>query len=91
MKIDWLVTNMTAVGSPGRGERAIWGGGVILIGRFLANSGRICGRGETLWCENPSLELSQLYLGSFDENRVVGNQCNSYRYPLEERNVQSRV
>ena len=46
MKIEWLVIDVTAVGSPDRAERAILG--VILAGRFFANSGRICGRGATL-------------------------------------------
>ena len=42
MKVEWLVTNATLVGSPDRAERAILG--VVLDGRcFLANSGRICG------------------------------------------------
>ena len=26
MKIEWLVTDVTAIGFPGRVERAIWGG-----------------------------------------------------------------
>ena len=46
MKIEWLVSDVTAVGSPDRSERAILG--MIVAGRFLANSGCICGRGATL-------------------------------------------
>ena len=46
MKTEWLVADVTAVRSPDRAERAILG--VILAGRFLANSGRICGCGATL-------------------------------------------
>ena len=46
MKIEWLVANVTAVGSPDRAKRAILE--VILVGRFLANLGCICGRGATL-------------------------------------------
>ena len=46
MKIERLVPNVTAVGSPDRVERAIIG--VILAGHFFGNSGRICGRGATL-------------------------------------------
>ena len=62
MKIEWLVTDVTTVGSPDIAERAILG--VLLAGFFLvnfcdraatcwlgvllANSGRICGRGATL-------------------------------------------
>ena len=41
-KIEWLVAYMTL----DRAKRAILG--VILVGRFLANLGCICGRGETL-------------------------------------------
>ena len=41
IKIEWLVPNVTAVGSPDRAERAILG--VILAGRFLANSGQFGG------------------------------------------------
>ena len=37
MNIEILVTNVTAVGSPDREEHTILG--VILTGRFLANSG----------------------------------------------------
>ena len=33
MKIEWLVTNLTAVGSPGRAERAVLG--VISAGRVF--------------------------------------------------------
>ena len=43
MKIEWLVTNVTAIGPPGRAEHAILE--VILAGRLLANSGCICGQG----------------------------------------------
>ena len=41
MNIEWLVTNLTAIGSPGRAERAVLG--MILAGR-VAYSGHICGR-----------------------------------------------
>ena len=53
MKTEWLSTNMAAVGSPDREERAILG--VILTVQFLANLGRICGQGATLRCRNPLL------------------------------------
>ena len=46
MKIELLVTDVTAVGSHSRAERAILG--VILAEYFLANFGHICGRGVTL-------------------------------------------
>ena len=46
MKIEWLVTDVTAVESPDRVESAILG--VILAEPFLANPGCICGRGATL-------------------------------------------
>ena len=65
MKIEWLVTDVSAVRSPDRAECAILA--VILTernmlfwGRFwlrnlLANSGRFRGRGATLCCRNPLL------------------------------------
>ena len=47
MKIEWLVTDVTAVGSPVRAENTIFWS--ILAERiFFANSGRICGRGGIL-------------------------------------------
>ena len=48
MKIEWLVTKVTAVKSPDRAERAIFC--VILAGSFLANSCHLCGPGATLCC-----------------------------------------
>ena len=53
MKIEWLVIDVTVVGSPDRAERAILG--VILAGCLFANSGPFCGWGVTLWCRNPLL------------------------------------
>ena len=41
MKIEWLVTDLTAVGSSGKVECAVLG--LILAGNFFANSGHICG------------------------------------------------
>ena len=46
MKTEWLVANVTAVESPERAERAMLE--LILAGRFLVNSDRICGWGVTL-------------------------------------------
>ena len=43
MKIESLVSDVTAVGSPDRAERAILG--VILAERFFCQLGCICGRG----------------------------------------------
>ena len=34
----------------------------ILLGVFLANQGRFCGRGATLWCRNPLLSYSNFTL-----------------------------
>ena len=49
MKIEWLVTNVTAVGSPARAERDFFG----TILDFFASSGGYCGRGGTLGSGNP--------------------------------------
>ena len=43
MEIEWLVTKITAVGSPDRAERAILG-----VGVFLANLGHFCSQGAIL-------------------------------------------
>ena len=48
---------------------------------FLVNLGHVCGRGGILWCENPNLNPNFVYLGSFNENRLVGWQCNSSQTP----------
>ena len=61
MKIEWLVAVVTALGSPDRVECAILG--MILAGRFLANSGRFCGWGATLWCRTPRLGLNNFTQG----------------------------
>ena len=45
MKIEWLVTNVAAIGSPDRAERAILG--VILAGHVFDKSRSFCGRGAT--------------------------------------------
>ena len=45
MRIEWLVTDVTAIGSPDRAERAILGGD--FGSNCLANSGHINGRGAT--------------------------------------------
>ena len=60
-KIEWLITNVTAIGSPGWAKRAILG--VILAGVFLANSGHICGRWATLWCRNLLLSSNNFTWG----------------------------
>ena len=64
MKIEWIVANVTAAGSPDRAERAIWG--TVLAGFFLVNSGHICGRGATLRCRNPLLSPS-----NFDQGHLM--------------------
>ena len=46
MKIECLVTNVMAVRSPERAERAMLE--VIVAWHFLVNSDRFCGQGVTL-------------------------------------------
>ena len=46
MEIEWLVIDVTAIGSPDKAECTILG--MILAWPFLANLGCICGRGATL-------------------------------------------
>ena len=57
MKVEWLVADVTAVGTPDRAEpHAILG---VITARFLFdNSGRIYGLGAILWCRNPLLSLN---------------------------------
>ena len=61
MKTKWLVADVTALESPGRGECAILG--VILAERFFANSGRICRLGATLRCRTPLLSRNNFTQG----------------------------
>ena len=61
MKLEWLVTNVTASGSPDRVERTILE--VILAEHFFANLGRICGREAILWCRNPLLSPNNFTYG----------------------------
>ena len=61
MKIEWLVTDVTAVGSLDRAECAILG--VILAEVFFVNPGHFCGRGTTLWCRNPLLSSNNFTQG----------------------------
>ena len=44
--MEWLVTDVTAVGSPDRAGRAILG--CDFGWEFFVNLGRICGRGATV-------------------------------------------
>ena len=53
MKTEWLVADVTVVGSLDRAKRAILG--VVVAELVLANPGHFCGRGATLWCRNPVL------------------------------------
>ena len=53
VKTEWLVDDVTAVGSIDRAERAILG--LFVAGRVLANPGHFCGRGATLWYRNAPL------------------------------------
>ena len=59
-KTKWLVSNVIAIGSPGRAERAILGD--ILAGRVFAGLGHVCGRWATLWCRNLLLSSSNFKL-----------------------------
>ena len=58
MKIEGLVTSVTAVGSPDRAERVIFG--VVLAGRFLANSGSFVGGGPICDVRTPYCALTTL-------------------------------
>ena len=61
VKMEWLIPNVMAVGSPGRAERAI--SGVFVTGRVFGQSRSFCGRGATLWCTNPLLSSNNFTWG----------------------------
>ena len=61
MKVEWLVINVTSVGSPDIAEPAIFG--VVLAGYFLAISGRSCGLGAILWCRKILLSSNNFSYG----------------------------
>ena len=52
MKIEWLVADVTDVGSLDRAKRAILG--LIFVERGLANPGHFCGRGALCYGRIPS-------------------------------------
>ena len=81
MKIEWLVTDVTTIGSPDRAERAILG--LILAWRVFAQFRTYLWWESPFVMQKPPLELWELYSGSFDENRVVGSRCTSYRIPWQ--------
>ena len=54
MKLEWLVTDVTAGGSSDRGGRAILGG--VLAGRVFGQFRPHCGSGSHLGMEEPPLE-----------------------------------
>ena len=66
MKIEWWVTDVTAVGSLDKAERAILGG--ILAGCVFGRSRSYLWSGRQIVVKEPPLELWQFYLKSFNEN-----------------------
>ena len=54
MKIEWLVADVTGVGSLDRAERAILR--LILGGHFFADLGHFCGQAAPFLVKNPPLE-----------------------------------
>ena len=55
-KVEWLITNITAVGSPAGAETVSWGD----FGCFLANSGSFCAQRAMLRPGNPSPSVKTL-------------------------------
>ena len=55
MKTEWLVTDVIAVGSPGKAEHAILG--VILAGRVFGQSRSFLWSGSHFMMYEPPLEL----------------------------------
>ena len=78
MKPEWLVTNVAAVESPDRAERAILG---VILGVFWPIRAN-CVIGEPHGdVRIPSWILTSL--GSFSGNRVIDYQCNICRVPSQ--------
>ena len=63
MKIEWLVTDVTAVESPDRAERAIFGVILGIFGQFRP----FLWWGATLWCRKPILSPNKLTYGDLME------------------------
>ena len=81
MKIESLNTNVTAIGSPTGAETEIFW---AILGIF-SRLGLLLRWGSHFVTRKPPFEDWKPYLGPFDENRVVGNQCNSCRIPWQSR------
>ena len=58
MKMEWLIADVMAAGSPDTAEHVILE--VIVAGLFLVNPGGFCGGGYTLWCRNRILAVITL-------------------------------
>ena len=86
MKIEWLFTGVSRVGSPDRAERDILG---MVLGDFWANLGRCCSQEATLLCRNPLLSPNMyLYLGPFIENRVIADETSAvFPAKVERKNL----
>ena len=56
MKLEWLIADVTAVGSPTRAESAVFG----LFLTFLADFGHFYGRGATLWSGDTTVSPKNL-------------------------------
>ena len=81
LKIEWLITNVTAVECPDRAERAILG--LIFVRFFLPIQALLLVREQLYRVGTPSWTLIPFYLGLFNGSRVVYNRCNSCLTPWQ--------
>ena len=79
MKVEVLVADKTSVGSPVRAEREMLG---ILLDVFWPIQASFVVWKALCGLEIPSRALITL-LGPFNENRVVGYQCETCRVPYQ--------
>ena len=85
MKSEWLVANVTVVGSPGRAERAILG--VILAWRVFGQSRLFCCRGGPLWCRNPLLSSNNFTQGHLMKMEWLVTDVTAVRSPGKAEHV----
>ena len=84
MKIESLVANVTAVGCPARAEHGFFGVFLGVFGQF--RSLFWSGSHFAVWAS--PLEPLYLYLGSFNENAMIGYHILAAIGPLTQQNVQ---
>ena len=82
MKIEWFITEVTAVGPPIRAQTDFFGH----FWCFLAKLCCFCGQSATLWSGHPLLSPKDLMFGHFVKIELyITDVHNSYRVPHQSR------